>query len=110
MALIQIYAICPLVKLALDSTGKKSYAHNKGSPNVNKSVAHETTDRCVDYSYNTIKPNLSNLFFKESLLSIRWLTALAEVQEYNESTPSRPLYFCWHSCVKGVKRHNLYLM
>lgn len=64
MALIQIYAICPLVKLALDSTGKKSYAHNKGSPNVNKSVAHETTDRCVDYSYNTIKPNLSNLFFR----------------------------------------------
>lgn len=38
-------------------------------PNVMKSVAQETTDKCANQG-NIIKPNLSNnLFFRESLHS-----------------------------------------
>lgn len=64
MAFIQIYAICPLLKPALASVGKKNCAHNRVFQNF-KFVERETTDKCADQGYNAIKSNLNNLFFKE---------------------------------------------
>lgn len=65
---------------------RKSYARDIEFPNVKKSVAQKTIDKCIDKGYNIFKPTLNNnLFFRESLHSTGWLTVSAEVLDYNEN-------------------------